>query len=222
MSEITQIQRDLAEWVTNYGWKVYYNQRNSDGYPTFHANTNAKPDLLLSKHGYNILTEVKIGRKHQDILNGFDQIIKYTGEYYTGRVQYTNPNPIRINAFTFATKYSQNGYLYADESKLNYMEHGYLSERQDMTEKPITHTVTRFLWRQWEKGLAFDHYSELRRGMSAGISPPPKPYIGVILAKTIHSTHEVPLMPYLYLNSNHFIPMGASFQLFLDRIGDHS
>ena len=222
MSEKIQIQRDLAEWVTKYGWKVYYNQKNSDGYPTFHANTNAKPDLLLSMHDYNILVEVKIGQKHQDILNGFDQIIKYTGEYYTGRVQYANPNPIRINAFTFATKYSQKGYLYADESKLNYMEHEYLAEIQDMTEKPITHTVTRLLWRQWEKGVAFDYHSERICGISAGISPPPKPRIGVILAKTLNLTRQVSSMPYLYLNSNHFVPMGASFQLILDRIGGHS
>ena len=211
MSEKIQIMRDLAEWFQEYGWTSYYNQKNPDGYPVFHANTNSRADLLINKNNYNVLVEVKHGREHQDILNGMDQIWKYAGEYYSGRTTYvSNGRKIGCNAFVLATKYSRNGYLYANESQLNYLEYDFLSEAFNMIEKPISHTITRFLWRQWEKGIVFDYFERLRRGKAGPrVIPPNKPRVGTVLAKTEARTRQIGTMPYLYLNSNEFVPMGC-------------
>jgi len=209
MSERLKAMRELSEWVQQYNWEVYYNQKNGQNYPIFHANTNSKPDLLLHKGKYNVLVEVKQGKKHQDILNGIDQTLKYAGEYYTGRHFYkVNEKLISINAFVFATQYSKRGYLYANEAHLNYLEYEFLKDYYHMIEKPISHSIVRFMWRQWEKGLAADYYEELRIGKAKPfIILPQKPKVGILVAKT-EPTRQVYNMPYLYLNSNYFIPMG--------------
>lgn len=212
MSEKIQIMRGLADWFKEYGWTSYFNQKNSDNYPIFHANTNSKADLIIQKNSYHISVEVKPGIDHQDILNGTDQVLRYAGEYYSGRAIYTiEEKPVKINAFTFATKYSQSGFLYSSEATLNYLDYNYLKLENDMTEKPITHTITRFLWRSWEKGLASDHYEGLRQGRAAPtIILPNKPKVGIIITKTSAKTKQCDKMPYLYLNSNEFIPMGCN------------
>jgi hypothetical protein len=211
MSEKIQVMRDLATWVTLYGWKVYYDQKNTDDYPTFNANTNSKSDILLTKNNYSVMVEVKPGNEHHDLLDGFDQILKYAGEYYSGRVNYKTKITKKINAFVLATKYSRNGYLYSNESKVGYIDYtGFLAQEYNMTERPATHTFTRMLWRQWEKGLAFEYYSKLRQGISKEIySLPKKPYVGVLIAKTL-ANRQIDLEPYLYLNSNIFVPMGKN------------
>jgi len=207
MSERDWVMRRLADWIKKNGWQVYYNQKNDD-YPVFRANTNSKPDLLITKNNYNIMIEVKNGQEHQDILNGFDQTIKYAGEYYTGRIRYktVNQENIPINAFLLATDTSHNGYLYANESELNYLTYGWLTETYNMIEKPITHTLTRLLWRTWQKGLACKTYELLRQG-NKNIKLPKKPFIGVLLSKTLASTNETSIEPYAYMNSNEFISL---------------
>lgn len=212
MSEKLQVMRDIAEWVKEYGWTAFFNQKNTDGYSIFHANTNSKPDLLLQKNGYNILVEVKPGYNHQDILNGVDQIWQYVIEYYSGRAIYTlNESKLNIDAFVFATKFSQSGYLYGKESNINYLESPSLIELYQMIEKPITHTITRFLWRQWERGFVLDLAEKLRQGKAENqVVPPNKPRIGTLLAQVSSINRQISKMPYLYLNSNNFIPLGCS------------
>ena len=211
MSEKIQVMREIADWVKQYGWQPYFNQKNTDNYPQFHANTNSKPDLLLQKNQYNILVEIKTGQDHQDILNGVDQTWRYAGEYYSGRAIYTIDNEkITIDAITLATKFSKSGFLYIKESNVNYLEYSYLTETYHMIEKPITHTTTRFLWRQWEKGFVLDYYEKLRQGITEqNIILPNKPRIGTLLAKIQSENRQITTMPYLYLNSNNFVPMGC-------------
>jgi len=211
MSERLKVMRELSEWVQQYGWKVYYNQKNTDGYPVFHANTNSKPDLLLQKNGYNILVEVKKGKKHNDILNGIDQTWKYAGEYYTGRHIYNlgNNKKLIIDAFVLATHYSHLGFLYAREAAINsYIENEELITYYRVIEKPISHSVARFLWRQWEKGFVADYFEELRIGKAQdSIILPKKPKVGILVARTEPITRQVYRKPHLYLNSNNFVSM---------------
>lgn len=210
ISEKLQAMRDLAMWVAPCGWKVYYNQKNADGYPPFSANTNSRPDVLITKDSYGVLVEVKLGDEHLDLLNGFDQLLRYIGEYYSGRVTYKTNMTRKIDAFVLATKHSRDGYLYGNESKTGYVDYtGYLAQQHNMTERPVTHTLTRMLWRQWEKGLAFEYYSRLRRGESREIhSLPKKPRIGVLIAKTL-TNRQIEPQPYLYLNTNNFVPLNC-------------
>lgn len=210
--EKIQIMRNLAEWFEDYGWTVYYNQKNPDGYPTFHANTNSRGDMLLQKNNYFIMVEVKSGEDHKNILNGIDQILKYAGEYYSGRAHYhLNGTKIPIQGVFFATEFSDAGYLYRNESQINYLDYEYLSEEYNMVEKPITHSLTRFLWRQWEKGFAFLHFKDLRKGRARnGLNlPENKPRVGTIVSKTYFDTRQTGNQPWLYANSNHFVPMGC-------------
>ena len=208
LSEKIQVMRDISEWIHHYGWKVYYNQRNSDGYPTFTANTNSRPDILITKKNYSILIEVKSCNEHQDLLNGYDQLLKYAGEYYSGRVTYKTNITRSINAFVLATKNSRDGYLYSNEANTGFVDYpGYLAQHLNMTERPITFFFTRLLWRQWEKGLVFRYYSKLRQGKSNELSLlPRKPYIGILIAKTL-TNRQIDPIPYLYLNSNKFRPL---------------
>lgn len=208
MSEKLQVMRDIASWVHHYRWNVHYNQKNTDGYPTFTANTNSRPDMMITKKKYSILIEVKPCREHQDLLNGYDQLLRYAGEYYSGRVTYKTNITRNINAFVLATRHSRNGYLYSNEANTGYVDYaGYLAQRQDMTERPISFLFTRILWRQWEKGLAFEYYSKLRRGRSSEINLlPRKPHVGILTSKIL-TNRQIEPAPYLYLNSNKFIPL---------------
>jgi len=213
--EKIQIMRFLGDWFEDYGWITYFNQKNPDGFPVFHANTNSKPDLLLRKNNYNLGVEVKAGEDHQDILNGIDQILKYVGEYYSGRVNYRlggGGGLQSLDGFLLATRYSKDGFLYENEANVGYLDYtGYLAKEKNMTEKPITHSLTRFLWRQWESGLGFKYYNKIRRGVAKKETtlPSKKPKVGVIVAKTDKDTKQVSNQPYLFLNSNEFVPMGC-------------
>jgi hypothetical protein len=207
MSEKLQVMRNIAEWVKDYGWNTSYNQKNSDGYNIFHANTNSKPDLLLQKNHYNVLVEVKPGLAHQDILDGVDQIWDYASEYYSGRaIYYVNNQSISIDAFVFATKFSRSGYLYGKEAKLNCLEYNWLTDNYQMVEKPISHT--RLLWRQWESGFASDKAESLRQGQAdKKVVLPFKPRIGTLLAQISSVNGQISKIPFMYLNSKFFSQM---------------
>ena len=210
MSEVNESMRVIADWLVPYGWKIYYNRVNYEGYPTFKSKGGGgKPDILITKNDYNVLIEVKPCVKHHDILDGVDQVLRYAGEYYSGRTRYLTTHEIKINAFVLATKYSPSGFLYSLEAQLNCLPYIALAEQRGMTEKPITHTTTRFLWRQWHTGLAHTYYENFRRGKTtSGLVLPSKPLVGTLLAKIESVTEHASLDPYLYLNPNQFIPIG--------------
>lgn len=205
MSERLEVMRELSQWSQKCGWAIYYNQKNPDGYPVFHANTNSKPDILLHKNNYNVLVEVKTGENHQDLLNGLDQTWKYTGEYYTGRSIYTinKQKNLKINAFVFATKYSRFGYLYENESSQPFIDYHHLTDELDLIEKPVTFNFTRIMWREWDKGFLLKHYEQLRIGKTLQ-KLPIKPRIGVMIAKT-SKKYGITNRPYFYLNHNLFV-----------------
>lgn len=210
MTEATETMRRISDWLNQYGWTARWNHKNSDGYETFHGNTNAKPDVLLSKNGYNVLVETKPCEKHKDLLDGIDQLLEYAGHYWTGRTVYTKEKPgepIPIHGFVLGTNYSRHGYIYQEEDEHGFIEGTWLAENHNMKERPITHSATRILWRQWEKGLAKKHYEEFRKGDAGpNTNPPKKPKVGVLLSKIEKTTHQVTGAPYFYLNSNEFVP----------------
>jgi len=200
--------RKISQWIEKTDWKIYYNQKNLDGYPTFTTvGSGAKPDILTTNKAQTILIEVKHGGTHQDILDGFDQIIRYAGEYYTGRIQYKTNITQRIDAFVLATNYSPSGYLYGNEGDLPFLNYTALKLLENMIEKPITHTVTRLMWRTWHKGLAAEHYEKIRAGGGSDHILPNKPLIGTLLARTTATPQKISDDPWLYLNNNKFAPL---------------
>jgi len=89
---------------------------------------------------------------------------------------------------------------------LNYTSLKFL---ENMSEKPITFTINRLLWRNWHSGLASEHFENIRRGQAQkNLVLPRKPYIGTMIAKTEATTGQTTPEPYLYLNNNKFIPIG--------------
>lgn len=223
ISEKIQSQRKIADWLKETGWKISWDESNNDGYPTFHANTNSKPDILAQKNGYNILIEVKPCTKHSHLLDGIDQTIGYAGEYYAGRSKYyetsENNSEIRIDAFVLSTNYSKDGYLYQEESELKPLDDEYLVRQYDMTEKPITHTATRFLWRQWTKGPVNDFYNTIRAESKANGGkqvPHYRPKVGTLISKIKKSDRQITDEPFLFLNSNSFESMAGDRLYALD------
>jgi len=200
----------LADWLEKYNWKIYYNQKNEDNRPVFHANTNSKPDLFVSKADINVLVEVKPGNKHQDILDGYQQILEYAGEYHIGRTKYKKEDKenIRIDAFVLATQYSLSGFLYNDEQETDWMSNTWIEKNRNIVEKPITHSVTRLLWRQWEKGIPSNFFNIQRANkLAEGAQCPSKrPKIGTLLSR-VDRNRRITGEPYMFLNSNKFSDM---------------
>ena len=208
MSERIDAMRVIADWAEQYGWTAHYNQKNNSGFPVFHSQgSGAKPDIMISKGPYNVMIEVKPGGAHKDILDGVDQTIKYAGEYYTGRVKYKTNMIKKIDAFVLGTRFSPYGYLYGNEGGSKNLNYHSLKELYNMTEKPITYTAARFLWRNWQKGLAAKYYENIKIGLSASLSSPEKPFVGVLVSKICASTGQGTKEPYLYLNTNKFISL---------------
>jgi hypothetical protein len=150
------------------------------------------------------------------LLDGFNQTIEYAGEYYIGRTKYYKTpkknNKIKIQAFVLATNYSKSGYLYQEESELRPIDDDYLVRKFDMTEKPITHSVTRLLWREWTKGTAQKHYEILRAESKADGGkdiPGFQPKVGTLIAKKKKSERQLTEEPFLFLNSNSFESMAG-------------
>lgn len=209
MGEQIETMRKLADWIENYGWKVYYNQKNKSGYDTFHG-PSCKPDLLLTKNGYRVMVEVKKGHEHQDLLNGFQETLDYAGKYWTGRTTgyYRNgrDEDLDIDAFVLATQYSIDGFLYQKEQNTRTLDYsGYLSKKKGMDEYASTHTITRYMWREWEDGKYTDYFRDLRRSQKQNVAMRQKPKVGTLVSKVDYETKAPTTEPYFYLNSNKFV-----------------
>lgn len=207
----------IANWLDQYGWKVYYNQKNNDNRPIFHANSNSKPDILLEKNKIKVLVEVKPGNKHRDILDGYQQLVGYAGEYHIGRVQYDveKRKNININAFVLATQYSLSGFLYNDEQNTSWMCNDFLEEQYDIVEKPISHSITRLLWREWRSGIACDFYNIQRANRLAKgiVCPGKRPKIGILVSR-VDKKHRVTGIPFMFLDSNKFCDMSQRGEMY--------
>lgn len=206
----------LSSWLEKYNWKIWYDKKNRENRPTFHANTNSKPDMLISKKETKILIEVKLGNEHQDILDGYQQTLDYAGEYHIGRTSYKieEKDNLKINAFVFATYYSISGFLYNDEESQSWMDNSYLKKKENLVEKPISHSITRLLWRQWDKGIPCKYYKTMKANKRAkGINcPSKKPKIGSLMSR-VDRNYRVTGDPHLFLNSNNFVDIsGENFQ----------
>lgn len=209
MGEKLETMRKLADWIENYGWKVYYNQKNKSGYETFHG-PSTKPDLLLTKNGYRVMVEVKKGHEHQDLLDGFQETLEYAGKYWTGRAtgyhRQDRDEDLDIDAFVLATQYSIDGILWQKEQNGSTLDYsGYLSRNKGIDEYPSAHTLTRLMWREWENGKYTDYFRDLRRSQKQTVGMRQKPKVGSLLSKVDSDTKAPTTEPHMYLNPNDFV-----------------
>lgn len=208
MNENLIISKDISGWLMRYDWTCYLNQKNNFGLPIFHTEGGgSKCDLIAKKANLTLGIEIKVGDAFQNILDGFQQTIEYAGEYYGGDIEYQiNNKTIDIDSFLIATKYSPNGFLYANDNEFKTLNlaNEFLTGF-DVGEKPITFTFTRLLWRMWNKGSVRDYYEQRRIGNKTnGRIPTRCPKIGILVARIKRSTQEISNEPWQYVNNNIF------------------
>jgi len=111
------------------------------------------PDLLVcgqlsaagrSIPGCYVAVEVKPGNKHQDILDGFDAVLRYFTDYACGGIYEVGGSAVDISAIVLVTSFGPNGYLFREEGKFDPKR----IVRGPWDAYPMTFTVARLLWRQ--------------------------------------------------------------------------
>lgn len=196
--------KKISKWTNKYGWKAYFDRENPWNYPLFHVKeTNgSKPDILLKKQNYTLAIEMKNGKDHKELVDGFGQTLRYAGEYWTNKAQYTiQGKQQKINAFVLATQFSPKGHLYEKETEHVNPNNEYFTKNLEIDEKLATHELTRQIWRLWENTKAkvnlvrelYEEKTENKRN---------KPKVGALLAKIDYHTKEPSKDPWLFLNSN--------------------
>lgn len=193
-----EVKLSLGDWLTELGFSVFdekqHKARSRWGvFEVKNINRGKRPDLLvcgnlraaktLKQRAY-VAIEIKPGYKHHDILDVFDAILDYFSDYLWGVEYYIHDNLIQIDAFVFATFFSQQAFLFQGEGKFN--PQGIVRGPWDVY--PMTFTISRLLWRQKDNLVKrFQILSSIHRAgrklkgkLHAGR---PIPEIGVLVQK---------------------------------------
>lgn len=147
----------VGDWLTELGFTVFDERPNAERpawgvFEVRNIDRGEHPDLVVQGDlvaaqtiisGAYVAIEIKRGHKHHDILDGFDAILDYFGDYLWGAQYFINDEPIEITAFVFATRFSCYGYLFEQEK--NFEPH---VVRGPWDAYPMTFTIARLLWRQ--------------------------------------------------------------------------
>jgi len=152
------VKLSLGDWLTELGFTLFderpnYKRPDWGVFEVRNIDRGKRPDIIIRGDliaaktiipGVYVAIEIKRGYKHHDILNGFDAILGYFGDYLWGAQYLINDKPIEIGAFLFATLFSRNGYLFEQEGKFNPRN----IVRGPWDAYPMTFTISRLLWRQ--------------------------------------------------------------------------
>jgi hypothetical protein len=158
-----QVKLVIGDWLTGSGLLVYDEKPNAlrpqwRHFEVRNIDRGKRPDLLVQGMltaaqtripGSYVAIEIKPGYKHHDILDGFDAILDYFGDYIWGAEYSINDEPVEISAFVFATLFSRDGYLFAEEGKFDPRA----VVRGPWDAYPMTFTISRLLWRQKDNTL---------------------------------------------------------------------
>lgn len=195
MSE-AEVKLMLGDWLNEHGFQVFDERPNRERpawgvFQVCNIDGGKRPDLLvlgqlsaakrLNPAAY-IAIEIKRGYKHHDILDGFDAILDYFGDYLWGAEYLIDNKPIEIAAFAFATLFSRQGYLFEQEGKFN--PRGIVRGPWDAY--PMTFTISRLLWRQKDNLVkrfqSLGAIPKVDRKLKGAIAPVrPIPEIGVLV-----------------------------------------
>jgi hypothetical protein len=195
MSE-AEVKLALGDWLSDHGFAVFDekpNRKRPDWgfFQVSNVDRGKRPDLLVRGDlagakalypGAYVAIEIKPGYKHHDVLDGFDAVLDYFGDYLWGAQYLIDEKPIEIAAFTFATLFSREGYLFAEEAKFN--PRGIVRGPWDAY--PMTFTISRLLWRQKDNMVkrfqSLGAIPKIERKIKAGIAFARQiPEIGVLV-----------------------------------------
>jgi len=153
-----QVKLSIGDWLTDRRLQVFDEGPNRDrpqwgAFEVWGINRGKKPDLVVCgdlaaartvRRDAYVAVEIKRGYKHRDILDGFDAILDYFSDYLWGAQYTVSGQVVEIAAFTFATLFSQQGFLFEGEGKFD--PRGIVRGPWDAY--PMTFTISRLLWRQ--------------------------------------------------------------------------
>lgn len=107
------VKRLLSLWLEKFGHKVYWEQVNDRGYPTFsvHGIGGESPDLLVISGGETVVLEVKNNHSPASVYDAHTQSIRYWKSLreseYTAGGETVKPKGVLV-----ATQGSQKGRLF--------------------------------------------------------------------------------------------------------------
>jgi len=152
------VKLSIGDWLTELGLQVFDEKENKERpkwgiFKVSNVSQGKRPDLIargnisaaqkLKKATY-VAIEIKCGYKHRDILDGFDAILDYFGDYLWGAEYKIDNKIIQMAAFVFATFFSKEGFLFKEEGKFD----PHRIVRGPWDAHPMTFTISRLLWRQ--------------------------------------------------------------------------
>lgn len=148
----------VGDWLQGLGLAVFDERPNLARpqwslFATKSLQRGRRPDLLVRGrltaaqwclNDAYVSVEIKPGRKHRDILDGFDAVLEYFTDYLWGAAYFVEGAPVEVAAFVLATSFSVEGYLFGAEGKFD--PRGIVHGPWDAY--PMTFTIARLLWRQ--------------------------------------------------------------------------
>ena len=152
-----QIKETVGRWLERHGVLVHDERPTPavSGWSHFRVRDvqpGKRPDLLVRgtveaagrRQQAYVAVEIKPGRKHQDILDGFDAVLDYFADWLWGARYTVDGQEVPLFAIVLATGYSPEGYLFEAEGKFD--PQGIVRGPWDAY--PMTFTIARLLWRQ--------------------------------------------------------------------------
>jgi len=199
----------VGKWLEGFGCRIYDEKRSKlkEGWGHFEIQGEDKsPDLLVEGLLYSksrvvgqayIALEIKVGWKHQEIVQGFDQVLSYFVDYCWGAQYLVEDKPIEVFAIVLATYYSPDGYIYRFEKGLPY------NFIPAWPASPLVATLSRVMWtirnrieKTFQEMIIAPNAEKIVKG---AISLRRQPLVG-ILAKNVRKSNQLPYKAELLLS----------------------
>jgi hypothetical protein len=204
------VKLELGDWLTQLGFPVFDEKRNPKRpqWPTFQVrNTQQgkRPDLVVCgdlrggshlRGSVYVAVEVKVGVKHQDILDAFDAVLQYFCDYLWGAEYMVGETSIEIGAFVVATRFSRRGFLWEAEGKFQPER----IVKGPFDAHPNTFSVSRLLWRQRDNLLKRLQQLSAVPGIERRLREGPQPHrsgpqVGVLVQEPTGKGHVILMVP---------------------------
>lgn len=212
------VKTSIGNWLRRYGCEVYDEEESSkrprwDGkFKVKNVHRKRKPDLViccyLTHEGSNELDkpeyvafEIKPGFRHQEITEGFGDILRYFADYcwgatYIVKPRMDRPREVRISVFALATKFSRLGFLYEGEKQFGRKPIKEIPSRRKLY--PITYSLSRLLGSQrtaiLNNIMSLVHIPEAKKRVRKGlVTMKQHPQVGVLTKRSTNSK-EIQLM----------------------------
>jgi len=144
----------VANWLQALGCKIYAKERDrvirgAGRFSVRGINDGKSPDLLVEGVLYSktrrvgrgyVAIEIRFGYEHQEIVQGFQQVLSHFADYCLGAEYYVEDKAIEVSAIVLATYYSPSGYIYRFEEGLpnNFVP--------KWPSAPLVFTLSRVMW----------------------------------------------------------------------------